>query len=103
MQCKFCDDFTGICPNPECPMRGDCCPVPDMAGVCRFESREEERYELTPKGCAVAALMAAGLTDGKDKSVVETFWDTFTELMMRYGYAPKEETKDESNRNCAAD
>lgn len=85
-ECKFCDDFTGICINPECPMRGDCCPVPDMEGVCKFECREEDSYELTPKGCAIAALMDAGLIQNIDATAAGTFWTEFTVLMQRYGY-----------------
>lgn len=86
MQCKFCDDFTGVCTNPECPMRGDCCPVVDTEGVCRFECRENENYELTPKGCAIASLMAAGLIQSDDAKAVDIFWTEFTVLMKKFGY-----------------
>ena len=37
--CKYCQDE--ICVNAECPMCADCCAVPDIPGVCRFEEREE--------------------------------------------------------------
>lgn len=86
MKCKFCDDFTGVCVNPECPMRGDCCPVTDMEGLCRFECREEEVYSLTPKGCAISGLMAIGAIKGTDDPAVETFWTEFTLLMKKFGY-----------------
>lgn len=58
-KCKFCDDFTGVCFNPKCPMRGDCCPVLDTEGVCKFECREEE-FMLSPKGCAAGCRSGAG-------------------------------------------
>lgn len=82
-ECKFCDDFTGVCCNPECPMRGDCCPVPDTEGVCKFECREEE---ITPKGCAIAGLMAAGLIQSADAAAVDIFWAEFSLLMQKFGY-----------------
>ena len=37
--CKWMKDE--ICVNADCPMRADYCPVPDIAGVCRFEERED--------------------------------------------------------------
>ena len=86
MNCKFCDDFTGICFNAECPMRGDCCPVPDTEGVCKFECREEESYELTPKSCAIAGLVAAGLIRSENAAAVDIFWAEFTLLMQKFGY-----------------
>lgn len=61
MECKYCDAYTGVCTNGECPMVANACPVPDTEGLCRYEDREEEIYKLTPKGCAVSALMNAGL------------------------------------------
>lgn len=44
--CK--DELAGYCGNPQCPMAGKKCPVPDRHGVCRFEeigveTDEEER------------------------------------------------------------
>ena len=41
--CRWCKDE--MCVNNECPARGDCCPVPDIAGVCMHE----ERHEMTLK------------------------------------------------------
>ena len=38
-ECKWCVDE--MCVNDECPMRADYCPVPNDAGVCRYEDREE--------------------------------------------------------------
>lgn len=86
MECKFCDNFTGICTNGECPMRGDCCPVPDTEGVCKYECREEENYVLTPKSCAIAALQDAALVQGPDDPSVDQFWNSFNSLMQKFGY-----------------
>lgn len=36
---SWCHDE--MCVNNECPMRGDYCPVPDIAGVCMHEERSE--------------------------------------------------------------
>ena len=41
--CNWCHNE--MCVNDECPMRGDYCPVPDIAGVCMHE----ERHEMTLK------------------------------------------------------
>lgn len=90
MECKFCDDYTGNCTNPECPMRGDCCPVPDTEGICKHEERVEKRYKLTPKGCATAALLAAGLIKTSSNPAVEAFWKDFAGLMERNGYVQEE-------------
>lgn len=87
MPCKYCEEFTGVCFNPESPMRGDTCPVPDTEGICRFEDREEEIYKLSPKGCAIVALMDAHLLNGRDDSRIEVFWDSFSMLMEKFGYA----------------
>lgn len=86
MPCKYCEEFTGVCFNPESPMRGDACPVPDTEGLCRFEDREAEVYKLTPKGCAVAALIDAHLVNRSDDPQVNAFWDSFSKLMEKFGY-----------------
>ena len=85
MLCKYCEEFTEICFNPESPMRGDSCPVPDTEGVCRFEDREKA-YELTPKGCALAALMDANLVGYTEDTRIAVFWNSFSELMEKNGY-----------------
>ena len=90
MNCKYCDDYTGICAKPECPMCGDCCPVPDVEGVCKFEDREEF-YQLSPKSCGISALMTSGLISDMNDPMAEKFWKDFFGLMIRYGYAPKED------------
>ena len=90
MKCNFCDDFTGVCFNPDCPMRGDCCPVPDTEGVCKFECREEEVYTLTPRGCAACALVEAGLIKGCMDPAADLFFDKFQELMKKCGYIKEE-------------
>ena len=38
-ECKWMKDE--ICVNADCPMCCDYCPVADVAGVCRYEEREE--------------------------------------------------------------
>ena len=91
MECKFCDDFTGICTNGECPMCADACPVPDTEGLCKYEQREERVYKLTPKGCASIALRDAGLIGSHEDPRLEVFWDHFLALMVKFGYAPEEE------------
>lgn len=90
MECKFCDVYTGVCTNHECPMVADACPVQDMEGICKHEERVERLYKLTPKGCATAALMAAGLIKTSSDPAVEAFWKDFAGLMERYGYIQEE-------------
>lgn len=58
MECKYCDDYTGICTNDQCPMCADACPVPDVKGVCQFEERQETAYVLTAQGLCI------GCSDG---------------------------------------
>ena len=97
MECKFCDTFTGICTNADCPMVADNCPVPDTEGICKFEDREEEVYKLTPNGCATVALMDAGMVATMDDPRIDVFWQHFSELMERCGYIQtmSEDTKDD--------
>ena len=82
MKCKYeVDEF---CTNDQCPMRGDYCPVPDIDGMCRHEFREEERWELTPKGCLICAIKShVELAD----STIDEIWAEFAELMKKFGYA----------------
>ena len=91
MECKYCDDFTGVCTNGECPMCADACPVPDTEGICKFEQREERIYKLTPKGCVSLAMMDAGLIGNGDDPRLEVFWTQFLKLMVIFGYAPEDE------------
>lgn len=90
MECKYCDEFTGICTNGDCPMCSEECPVPDIEGVCKFEDREEMVYKLTLKGCACAALMAAGLIDNTGDLRADAFWEDFENLMRNNGYIREE-------------
>ena len=90
MCCKYCDDYSGICFNPDSPMRADVCPVPDVEGVCKYEEREEDVYVLTPNGCAAVALQETGLIESVDDDRFDVFWEKFTELMQRYGYVHAE-------------
>lgn len=90
MECKYCDEFTGVCTNGDCPMGGECCPVPDTEGICKYEAREEVVYQLAPKGCAVAALMDAGLIETINDPRVDVFWEHFTAEMRKFGYIQEE-------------
>lgn len=86
VECKFCDEFTGICTNADCPVCADVCPVPDTEGVCCHEQRVEVAYVLTPKGCASLALKDAGLVESSVDPVVDVFWESFSALMKKFGY-----------------
>ena len=44
-ECKWMQDE--ICVNADCPMCADFCPVVDVAGVCRYEEREEDNNAQT--------------------------------------------------------
>lgn len=82
MECKFNKDE--FCTNDECPMCADYCPVPDYAGVCKYEEREEERYKLSPKGCLIAALAHQNIYID---DVIDEIWEDFSSLMVKLGYA----------------
>lgn len=82
MECKYNQDE--FCTNPDCPMCGDYCPVPDVEDVCQYEERKEERYVLTPKGCFLAALLNNDIYLSDD--VVDAIWDDFVESMTKFGY-----------------
>lgn len=86
MVCKYCENE--ICVNDQCPMCADYCPVPGTDGVCRFEFREEEVFELTPKGCFIAALMNHIQLD---EDIIDFIWKDFAELMQKFGYVKSNE------------
>lgn len=94
MECKYCDEYTGTCMNTSCPMFSDTCPVPDTEGICKHEERVEVLYKLTPKGCAIAALLDVGLIKTSSDPAAEAFWEDFAGLMERLGYV-HEETQQE--------
>lgn len=81
MECSY--NKNEFCTNDQCPMCADYCPVPDFAGVCKYENREEERYVLTPKGCFVSALLNH---ISLDEDVIDFIWHDFTESMEAHGY-----------------
>lgn len=81
MECSY--NKNEFCTNDQCPMCADYCPVPDFAGVCKYENREEERYVLTPKGCFVSALLNH---INLDEDVIDFIWRDFTESMEAHGY-----------------
>lgn len=82
MECKYNQDE--FCTNPDCPMRGDYCPIPDIDGVCQYEDREEERYVLSPKGCFIATLNDYHVY--LDDDDYDNIWESFSELMTKFGY-----------------
>ena len=86
MECKYNHDE--FCTNDECPMCADCCPVPDIEGVCKYEEREEY-YALTPKGCLATALLSVGVS--LDDCIFNDMWNDFVELMTELGYIQEEE------------
>ena len=81
MECSY--NKNEFCTNDQCPMCADYCPVPDFAGVCKYENREEERYVLTPKGCFVSALLKH---ISLDEDIIDFIWRDFTESMEAHGY-----------------
>lgn len=50
----------------------------------------EERYVLTPKGCATAALLNMGLVKTIEDSRIDAFWVLFETYMDKAGYITKE-------------
>lgn len=46
---------------------------------------EEEKYVLTPKGCAFLAMFDAEI-EPKDQAQFNLFWDKFQEYMKNAGY-----------------
>lgn len=89
MECAY--EVDGFCVNDQCPQRGDCCPVPDMPGVCRHEKRVDKQYKLTPRGCALAALQEAGAN--LTYAEFDVFCEEFSRLMTREGYVKEAEEK----------
>ena len=87
MECKYNQDE--FCVNADCPMRGDYCPVPDIEFVCKYEGRGEERYVLSPKGFFIAALNDYHLY--LDNNDYDNIWESFRELMIKFGYAEEGE------------
>lgn len=53
---------------------------------------DNDRYELTPKGLALLAMMQTGLVEDMDDPRIDGFWTIFSVLMDRHGYV--EELKD---------
>jgi len=47
---------------------------------------EDVTYVLTPKGCALAAMLDVKLIDNIDDSRVNAFWILFENYMARGGY-----------------
>ena len=47
---------------------------------------EEHTYVLTPKGCALAAMLDVNLVDNIDDPKVDAFWILFENYMRKGGY-----------------
>lgn len=54
---------------------------------------KEDRYVLSPFGCAVGAAMDAGLIDDISDPRIDTFWNSFSDLMERHGYIKPKKKK----------
>ena len=52
---------------------------------------EEERYVLTPKGCATAAMLDVKLIEDIDDPRLNPFWVLFEHYMTVNGYVNREE------------
>lgn len=52
MRCKWCDDFSGVCTNGDCPACADCCPCFYYPEICKYAEEKEadnsEHKEETP-------------------------------------------------------
>lgn len=83
MECRY--NHQEFCTNDQCPMCGDYCPVPDYEGVCKYEEREDVRYQITPKACLFTALLNSGI-EPLDNRVFDGIWNDFVELMTELGY-----------------
>lgn len=81
MKCKY--EAEEMCTNDLCPMCGDYCPVPNTDCVCKHEFREAERFELTPKGCFIAALSSHIRLD---EDIIDFIWKDFVDLMKKFDY-----------------
>jgi hypothetical protein len=66
-------------------MCADYCPVPDIEGVCKYEEREDVRYQVSPKGCLFMALLNSGIGP-LDNYIFDSIWNDFVELMTELGY-----------------
>jgi len=47
---------------------------------------EEERFKLTPKGCAIAAMLDVGLVEDLDDTRINPFWILFEHYMKNNHY-----------------
>lgn len=54
----------------------------------------DDRYELTPKGLALLAMMQVGLVDDHNDPRIDGFWTIFSVLMDRHGYVEELEDGD---------
>lgn len=59
----------------------------------RKKKTDEERYVLSPLGCAVYAAHCSGLIPSIDDPRIDTFWKLFTSTLEEQGYIQKTERK----------
>lgn len=50
------------------------------------KKEKEDRYVLSPLGCAVGAMLDSGLIEDINDSRIDLFWDSFSKLMEQHGY-----------------
>jgi hypothetical protein len=55
-------------------------------GVVHGEAAEEEKYHITPKGCALLALTDANSIEVEDEEWFNSFWENFEKHLENSGY-----------------
>lgn len=50
-----------------------------------------DKWKLSPKGCAIVAMLDSGIIDDIDDERVNKFWRLFQSDMLRCGYVKLEE------------
>jgi len=54
------------------------------------EKEPWERYVLSPKGCAVCAMLDAGIIDNINDERIDVFYHEYERLMSLHGYIKKD-------------
>lgn len=49
----------------------------------KVKPKSEESYQLTPKGCALVAMLESGLVSDMNDERIEEFWEIFERLINR--------------------
>jgi hypothetical protein len=66
----------------------DHCPIPDIAGICKYEDREETYFTITPKDCFTLALLNNNVH--LDYNAMDAVWGDFLDIMIENGYLEEE-------------